>query len=238
MDCGLVTHEDRHAVTRSVLGAAREPLRYGAHFTVAEDEAPGVSKGPGGVQGACSESPEGALRTGWGCDRHTCTHTQTRMHTQTQTHTQTHKSVQTCAPSHPTHVGMHKAHPETHTSHTHTRTHSDIESTGKGTHTNTHASRYKHKNAGTQTHTHSGTNTQTHQCAHADAHGRKCTDTHTHPAQGRQGQPDGRCSTRCWPLSTAAFSLQLLQVLGHPAFKILLDFILEEGDPLSLKSQP
>lgn len=40
-------------------------------------------------------------------------HTQTRMHTQTQTHTRTRKSMQTCAPSHPTHIGMHKAHPET-----------------------------------------------------------------------------------------------------------------------------
>lgn len=238
MDCGLVTHEDRRAVTCSVLGAAREPLCYGPHFTVAEDEAPGVSKGPGGVQGTCSESPEGAFRTGWGCDRHTCTHTQTRMHTQTQTHTQTHKSMQTCTPSHPTHTGMHKAHPETHTSHTHTHILGHRKCGKMHTHTHTHVRLDTNTKMQAPKHTHTVAQTHRHTSAHTLT---TRAQMHRHartPRTGCQGQPDGRCSTRCWPLSTAVFSLQLLQVLGHPAFKILLDFILEEGDPLSLKSQP
>lgn len=140
-------------------------------------------------QGTCSESPEGALRTGWGCDRHTCTHTQTRMHTQTQTHTQTHKSMQTCAPSHPTHTGMHKAHPETHTSHTHTHMLGHRKCGKTHTHTHTRASRYKHKNAGTRTHTHSGTDTQTHQRTHADHTGANAqTRTHTPHGDARDNR--------------------------------------------------
>ena len=49
--------EDCCAVMCSVLGAAREPLRYGPHFTVAEDEAPGVSKGPRRSPGCVLRKP-------------------------------------------------------------------------------------------------------------------------------------------------------------------------------------
>ena len=121
--------------------------------------------------------------------------------------------------------------------HTHTCTYLDIKSTRKCTYTNTRASTYKHRQP--STHAHSDRNTHRHTSAHTWTHTGTNAHTRTHTPHGDvRDSLTGHCSTRCWPLCTAVFSLQLFQVPGHPAFRILLDSVLEEWDPLSLKLQP
>lgn len=193
LDCGLVTHGPPCSHVFG-LGSSQGAAVLWSSFHSRRSEAPGRGARRG-QRHVLRKPRRGALRTGWGCDR-TCTHTQTRMHTQTQTHTQTHKSMQTCAPSHPTHTGMHKAHPETHTSHTHTHMLGHRSAGKTHTHTHTHARLDTNtKMQAPRTHTHSGTDTQTHQRTHAD-HTSANAQTRTHPATGAPRQPRARALQR------------------------------------------